>query len=272
MTKMIKTLTNWRCFQIKKCARWPFMPWFKVDDGFPSSRQILSIPPRQRCRAAGLWTLAGAWSAKELTDGFIPRFALREFGATPSMAKLLVDAGLWEVTDGGWNFIGWDRFQFTKATVLDHRQNEKERKKRAREHSQLARETRAEQEIMDNVRPESGRRPGGIRPVSHPDSALPDQTRPDPLPITTYVRGDVTSVGPRCPRHIDDPDPPPCGACADARRANDTAKQTQDSHHASQRAANRAAIDDCSLCDDRGLIDTDGDEVTRCTHRAVIHA
>lgn len=248
------------------------MPWFKVDDGFFSSRQMLSIPPRYRTRSAGLWVLAGAWSAKELTDGFVPIGLLRDLYASPAVAEQLVSAGLWERAEGGFNFVGWDKFQFTKSRVMEHRQNENERKRKARERSETLKAQRDDQGIVDNVRPEGERIPAGFRPVSHLDSALPDQTRPDPLPITTYVKGDVTSVGPRCPRHIDDPDPPPCGACADARRANDTAKQIQDSERASQRAANRAAIDDCSLCDDRGLIETEGDEVTRCTHRNAIHA
>jgi hypothetical protein len=248
------------------------MPWFKVDDGFASSRQILSIPPRHRTKAAGLWVLAGAWSAKELTDGYVPEYVLRDLCATPATAAHLVAAGLWEKTEGGWNFVGWSKFQFTKSRVMEHRQNEVERKRRARERSEQIKAQRAGQQNVDNVRslsaPDTGRNPAGIRVTS----ALPDQTRPDPLPITTYLGGEVTSVGARCPRHIDDPDPPPCGACADARRANDTAKQTAQLQRQAQLAANRAAIDACTHCDDHGLFEIADNQMARCPHPAVLHA
>ena len=39
------------------------MAWFKVDDGFHSSRKVLSIPRRSRLAAIGAWTIAGAWCA-----------------------------------------------------------------------------------------------------------------------------------------------------------------------------------------------------------------
>lgn len=66
----------------------------------------------------------------------------------------------------------------------------------------------------------------------------------------------------RCAQHIDDPTPPPCGPCADARRAHDTwqrdqarADQTRRSTEARHRAATaRAAIDACQLCDQRGYL------------------
>ena len=43
--------------------------WFKGDDNFPTHPKTLSIPRNQRCAAIGLWTLAGMWSGKNLTDG-----------------------------------------------------------------------------------------------------------------------------------------------------------------------------------------------------------
>ena len=68
------------------------MVWFKVDDGFYSSRKVLSIPRRHRLAAVGLWAMAGNWSARELTDGKVPTYVLDELGATETLIRALVEA------------------------------------------------------------------------------------------------------------------------------------------------------------------------------------
>lgn len=108
------------------------MPWFNVDDGFSNSKPVLRIPRRYRCTAIGLWTLAGSWSAKELTDGFIPDHTLEEFASNASIAGHLVKAGLWSKVSGGWQFEGWEKWQKTKEQVLAFRATEAERKRNAR--------------------------------------------------------------------------------------------------------------------------------------------
>lgn len=74
---------------------------------------------------------------------------------------------------------------------------------------------------------------------------------------------------PRCPEHAQLPPDqrvPDCGACKQLRlnaeqHAADQAKQA-----AADRAARRAAIDACPLCDDAGLAELDTGALTRCTH------
>jgi hypothetical protein len=85
-----------------------------------------------------------------------------------------------------------------------------------------------------------------------PGSEPPAPNRPDPEPPT------------RCPKHLDDPDPPNCRACGAARVENDRWRADHDraARHADlatrrQRAAdqaqaNRTAIDRCQLCDETG--------------------
>ncbi|ASR86433.1 replication initiation protein [Mycobacterium phage Arib1] len=108
------------------------MPWFNVDDGFANSKPVLRIPRRYRCQAIGLWTLAGSWSAKELTDGFIPDHTIEEFAGTPAIAEHLVRAGLWTKVEGGWQFENWAKWQKTKAQVLTYRAADADRKRKAR--------------------------------------------------------------------------------------------------------------------------------------------
>lgn len=71
------------------------MTWFKVDDATPTDPRVLKIPRRERLACMGLWTLAGAWSSKHLTDGRIPAYMLEELGADMSHGTTLVTVGLW---------------------------------------------------------------------------------------------------------------------------------------------------------------------------------
>jgi hypothetical protein len=74
---------------------------------------------------------------------------------------------------------------------------------------------------------------------------------------------------PKCPKHIDDPDPPPCGPCGTARRrheawqaeqiALDRDRRMVEAIDRSEQAradaqATRAAIDACRLCNQRGYL------------------
>jgi hypothetical protein len=98
--------------------------WFKVDDGFPSHPKVLAIPKAKRARVLGVWLMCGTWSARHLTDGFIPATVLAELGGTRADAQLLVDAkshpggpGLWTAVDGGWQFHDWSPIQPTRAEI-----------------------------------------------------------------------------------------------------------------------------------------------------------
>lgn len=106
------------------------MAWFRVDDTFPMNIKAVSCS----LNAIGLWTLAGAWSCQQLTDGFIPRsiveaFASRVLEAKPegaSIASELVDCGLWDEADGGYRFHDWSDYQFTAKEVAALREKRSE--------------------------------------------------------------------------------------------------------------------------------------------------
>ncbi|WP_052372200.1 hypothetical protein [Nocardia otitidiscaviarum] len=165
------------------------MPWFKTDDGFANSRPVLRIPRRHRAAAVGVWTLAGTWCAKELTDGFVPDYALAELCGTAKHAEMLVEAGLWEVVDGGWRFVGWEKYQPTRAQVLEERQKEAERKRRwrdARRDKDIQAQSRpdgTDADVPDMSHGTDGDVPEGVPGVSR--SSRPDPSRPDPVPKGT---------------------------------------------------------------------------------------
>lgn len=110
------------------------MPYFRVDDGFPQHPKVLAIPRRQRAAAVGLWTLAGAWCQRNLTNGRLGKHIVEELGATRKVAELLVSTGLW-TSDGEFyyfhEFIGWQGA--SRDEVLAKRDAEAERKRRWRE-------------------------------------------------------------------------------------------------------------------------------------------
>jgi hypothetical protein len=143
--------------------------WFKVDDGFYSSQKVLSIPRTHRLAAVGLWTMAGNWSGRELSDGVVPAFVLDELGATPRLRQALVEARLWlDHPEGGIEFKNWEDFQPTREQVEADREKTRERQRRHRE------KKRDEHVSNDDVTRDE--------PVSHDAPTRPDPTRPKTPP------------------------------------------------------------------------------------------
>jgi hypothetical protein len=68
------------------------MTWFKIDDSFYDHPKVFDAPD---C-AVALWTRAGTWSARNLTDGFVPTGMPARLCDDPDTAvKELVRRGLW---------------------------------------------------------------------------------------------------------------------------------------------------------------------------------
>lgn len=105
------------------------MPWFKVDDGFHGHPKVIALSPE----AVGIWTLAGSWSAKYLTDGEVHANIVRRFGGTSEMIQELVDSDLWLDCGGGtFRFKDWDHYQPVKADVEAERAAARERMRHVR--------------------------------------------------------------------------------------------------------------------------------------------
>ena len=152
------------------------MAWFKVDDTFHTSRKVKSIPARHRLAAVGLWTVAGSWCSQELTDGRVPGYMIREWGATPKVVDALVSAGLWDREHDGFVFRSWVEYNPSKARVEDERAASKARMEASRARR---RAKRAGQEGDNgNVAAQHPRNSDGVL-------RRPDPTRPDPTHIST---------------------------------------------------------------------------------------
>jgi hypothetical protein len=108
------------------------MPWFKVDDGFSTSRKVIQIPRRDRFQAIGLWLMAGNFAAKELTDGHIPAYVLDEIGAPEELVDLLISVGLWDCDEQGeiW-FHDWCEYQPSASEYREKRREVSEKRTEA---------------------------------------------------------------------------------------------------------------------------------------------
>jgi len=111
------------------------MPWFKVDDGFSTSRKVIQIPRRDRFQAIGLWLMAGNFAAKELTDGHIPAYVLDEMGAPDELVELLISVGLWDRDEQGeiW-FHDWCEYQPSASEYREKRKQVSEKRSEAGKH------------------------------------------------------------------------------------------------------------------------------------------
>ncbi len=242
------------------------MAWFKVDDGFYDHPKVLGLD----MGSIGLWTVAGSYCARHLTDGVITDRQIRSIGGTRRQAQKLVDAGLWSVDDAPpsarrYAFNDWRDFQPSRDEVLAKRDEARERMAaaRARKRSTSGNgETfaRTEGERSDEVRQ------SGLDERSH----YPDPTRPDPTPSSGYERreGYVSNApasedpsSPNCSKHPNGTDAP-CHPCGEARRRHRAweaerkriASEAQSSE-ARMRAQDRArAIAECSACDGDGYV------------------
>jgi hypothetical protein len=111
--------------------------WFKVDDSYYDHPKVFDAPD---C-AVALWTRAGAWAARNLTDGFVPSGMPARLCDDPDTAvKELVRRGLWTRTSGGYKFHDWSDFQPSAQAVAELRAKRAEAGKRGG-HAKAAKQT-----------------------------------------------------------------------------------------------------------------------------------
>lgn len=102
--------------------------WVKVFNSLPAHPKIL----RAGDRAAWLFVCGLCYSNEHLTDGFIAREVL--VVAAPGvknperLARNLVEVGLWDTTEGGWQVHDYGDYQRTSQQVKDVRRKDRERK------------------------------------------------------------------------------------------------------------------------------------------------
>lgn len=110
---------------------------FRVHDGLPWHPKTIGLT----LEAVGLWTYAGCWCSRYLTDGLIPTGILEGFAGkrAPRIIQELTDAHLLAPSTGGYVFVDWLDYQRSAAQVHAAVQAAKDRSARYRErHRQRA--------------------------------------------------------------------------------------------------------------------------------------
>lgn len=261
------------------------MPYFRVDDDFPQHPKVLAIPRRDRVAAVGLWTLAGAWCSRNLTDGRLAKHMVEELGSSKKYAQLLVSTGLWTEDGDTYTFHQFVPWQgASREEVLAKRDAEADRKRRWREAKAAKRAENEPPEDgpvpdlsqRDNPRTDNGTTPS-VRPESAPRPLLPSPPLPSPprVPFGDTWDGEtregvVTEVdarasndplpleSPLCHRHDgqDRDSVPPCTAC----------RRLRQQWEADVAAANRPAARPswCGTCDEHSRLTETTTGMTRC--------
>lgn len=95
--------------------------WVKIDDGFPEHRKTV----RAGDRASFLFVSALCYCARNSRDGFVPEGVVSQLTPAPNAKKLaatLVDVGLFEVTDDGFQIHDYAEYQPTTTSTERVRQ------------------------------------------------------------------------------------------------------------------------------------------------------
>jgi hypothetical protein len=190
---------------------------FQVDPDFYDHPKTIDLSDA----ATALWTRAGSYSTAKLLDGFVPDGALVRLSKVPDEASgELVRRRLWRRVRGGFQFHQWGERNLTRERIEDDRRHEREKKRRQREEGR----GNTDQQVNPQSVPTGHRwgqdrdsrgSPNGSVSVSESVSLRGGSSR-----SSTHARARERPP-PQCPEHLDNPNPPDCGRCADARRARD---------------------------------------------------
>lgn len=88
--------------------------WSRLDANIATNHKTLALLGVKGGDHALLVNLfSHGYCAGHGTDGFIPKAALGTFHGTTKDAALLVEVGLWDDADGGWEVHDWTEYQPT---------------------------------------------------------------------------------------------------------------------------------------------------------------
>ena len=110
------------------------MTWAKLDDLFPENEKVSGLNDG----AFRLHIHALCYAARNLTDGRIPYSAKRGLGGTISRISELLDAGLWEVHEGGWVIHDYLEYNPSREQVQAQRQKKADAGRKGGEATALA--------------------------------------------------------------------------------------------------------------------------------------
>lgn len=168
------------------------MPHFRVDDGLDSHPKI----ERAGDDAIGMWTRAGSWSMRYLTDGFVPEWWVKKQPNGTRKARKLVAVGLWidgQQRDGE---RGYQFHDFVGPGRQDSREKIEADRELARKRKQKSRMESQEESQRDNPRdnPRDEQRESRMESRRSPGYTQPNPTQEE---ISGYVPESATESNAR---------------------------------------------------------------------------
>lgn len=196
--------------------------------------------------ALGLWSMAGAYSMRGdvLSDGWVPQHFVDTWPGGKRAASALVKVGLWspEERDGlpGYRFHDFLDFQRAAQKIQAERRSARDRMAALRAVTKPSTREGRSRNVQPNKPRTHDERSGEVPPKFGDSLSLsPRGTSRGERPVSNRAREQRPPD--RCDQHQADEHPPPCGACADARRTAETWDRER-------RATTRA----CPFCDADG--------------------
>lgn len=98
------------------------LPWVRLDTTFHHNPKVVQLVAEKRHAAAFAYVCSLAHAGAHGTDGYIPESCLFLIHATKREADVLVAAGLWLPSPGGWDINGWDEFQVSDEAARKRRE------------------------------------------------------------------------------------------------------------------------------------------------------
>jgi len=108
------------------------MAWVRLDDEFHNHPKVALLGD-MTLPAVGLHALALCWCNSYLTDGFVPEGQITKLcgdltmllpqGKPDPIVMALVDAGLWEETNGGYFIHDYLKYQPSRYEVMKEKQS-----------------------------------------------------------------------------------------------------------------------------------------------------
>jgi hypothetical protein len=151
--------------------------WVKLDDNFPSNPKVVDLEDA----AFRLYVEGLCYCAANLTDGRLTAGALRRLCGSPSAAEL-VSAGLWLVTEAGYEVKDYLKYNPSREKVEAERDKAAARKLQWKERATERRSERVANGVR-NTHPD----PIPSRPEGRGDGGVATQEMPSPEAVKANV-------------------------------------------------------------------------------------
>jgi len=170
--------------------------WVRVETRFISHPKVLEIGPL----GEALWLRGLCYAGEQLTDGFVPASFLKRMADMKALtiAKRLVDVGLWQERDGGYQIHDYLEWQRSREEVADlnskraeaGRRGGKQKASNALANARAVKEQTASKTLPDtDTDTDTDTKPDGIPPLV-PPSRGESKPKAESKPRPTRIKDD----------------------------------------------------------------------------------